>query len=97
MRLAGQPAINFDTTPLYKESLETRARTLQLLVYSGADPAAAARECGFDFTVTAPDQGGSGWNICNLICPSSSVHRRVRTLTVGHWRGGSSPTTLKSK
>ena len=52
--LRGQPPITFDTTPLYKESLETRARTLQLLVYSGADPAGAARECGFDFPVTAP-------------------------------------------
>ena len=52
--LAGQPPITFDTTPLYEEILETRARTLQLLVTSGADPAAAAAECGFDFTVTPP-------------------------------------------
>ena len=51
VRLAGQPRITFDTTPLYRESLETRARTLQLLVTSGADPDAAARECGFDFEV----------------------------------------------
>jgi HK97 family phage portal protein len=50
--LQGQPSVSFDTTPLYEESLETRARTLQLLVTSGADPQAAAEECGFDFQVT---------------------------------------------
>ena len=50
--LPGQPLLKFDTTPLYEESLETRARTLQLLVTSGADPQAAAEECGFDFQVT---------------------------------------------
>ena len=52
--LAGQPDITFDTTPLYEESLETRARTLQMLIATGVDPAAAASECDFDFTVNPP-------------------------------------------
>lgn len=46
--LQGQPAIDFDTTPLFRESLETRARTLGLLVQAGADPDAAATETGFE-------------------------------------------------
>ena len=50
--LRGQPPINFDTTPLYKESLETRARTLAMLVQQAdADPQAAAIECGFSPTL----------------------------------------------
>ena len=52
VRLAGQPPITFDTTPLYEESLETRARTLQMLVATGVEPSAAAAECDFDFEIT---------------------------------------------
>lgn len=52
--LPGQPPLTFDTSPLYRESLETRARTLGILTAAGVDPAAAATECGFDLPVSAP-------------------------------------------
>ena len=54
--IPGQPPIRFNTDPLYEESMEARARTLQLLISSGADPADAADLLGFtDLTMdTAP-------------------------------------------
>jgi HK97 family phage portal protein len=55
--LKGQPAITFDTAPLYRESLETRARTLGLLTAAGADPDAAAEATGFtDLPMNSPVQ-----------------------------------------
>ena len=50
--LPGQPPIEFDDRPLYKEAAETRSRTLQTLVAAGVDPDDAAAECGFDVTMT---------------------------------------------
>jgi phage portal protein BeeE len=59
--LPGQPALDFDTAPLYRESLETRARTLGLLVSAGADPDAAATQAGFvDMPMTGVPQEVSG-------------------------------------
>jgi len=52
--LLGQPVLTFDTAPLYRESLETRARTLGLLVAAGADPTAAAAETGFNLPMSDP-------------------------------------------
>jgi HK97 family phage portal protein len=55
--LSGQPALTFDTSPLYRESLETRARTLQMLVAAGVDPDSAAEQTGFtDLPMTSPVQ-----------------------------------------
>jgi HK97 family phage portal protein len=45
--LPGQPVIEFDTSPLFKESLETRARTFQLLATAGMPVDQAAAETGF--------------------------------------------------
>jgi HK97 family phage portal protein len=59
--LPGQPALTFDTSPLYRESLETRARTLGLLVAAGADPDSAADETGFPaLPMTNPVQEVAG-------------------------------------
>ena len=53
--LPGQPPLVFDTRPLYKESAETRARTLESLIRAGVDPSDAATEAGFDdVTITSP-------------------------------------------
>lgn len=45
--IPGQPRIRFNTEPLFEESLEARARTLQILTSAGADPDQAAEVTGF--------------------------------------------------
>jgi HK97 family phage portal protein len=46
-RLPGQPALEFDTRPLYREDLETRARTLESLVRAGMPLNDALAETSF--------------------------------------------------
>jgi HK97 family phage portal protein len=45
--LPGQPAITFDTRPLFREDLQTRANTLKTLTEAGLDVPGALREAGF--------------------------------------------------
>jgi hypothetical protein len=52
--LPGQPALQWDKRPLFREDLETRARTLGLLVAAGVEPAAAAAETSFTLPVAVP-------------------------------------------
>jgi HK97 family phage portal protein len=47
--LTGQPAIQFDKRPLYREDLETRARTLGTLTTAGVPLDQALRETSFGF------------------------------------------------
>jgi hypothetical protein len=47
--LPGQPPLQWDKRPLFREDLETRSRTLQNLTAAGVDLTQALRETSFGF------------------------------------------------